>query len=213
MVSAYEAHIINVTAHPEIALKVDITEVDFGTVFPEEWFTVEKRVTTSISFCEDSQTRVGNIYFDVYAQWKPIPGTEPTEYYNWLGDGLYLGFYNDPQTPPATILAGDLTNVGAAPASMPGHKLALDKDVAGNDLVVQKFPLPPDLSCLVIGLDVPVFEGYWNIDTDVPTKPSGMSGPSYVIPKLLPTGAPNPAWNPDGVDLGLDIVIQVTGID
>ncbi len=36
MVSAYEAHLINVTAHVENALEVDTTPIDFGTVFPEE---------------------------------------------------------------------------------------------------------------------------------------------------------------------------------
>ncbi len=36
MVSAYEAHIINVTAHVENAMSVNKDDIDFGTVFPQE---------------------------------------------------------------------------------------------------------------------------------------------------------------------------------
>jgi hypothetical protein len=59
---------------------------------------------------------------------------------------------------------------------------------------------------------VPVFEGYYNPETDVAVKPSGRNAPSWVIPKKLPSGQDNPAWNPEGVDMGLDIIIQVTDI-
>ena len=207
-VSAYEAHLINVTAHVETALAVDVKPIKFGTTFPEEWFTRDLSITTSISFCEDTQTRVGDIYFKVYAAWKPIPGTDPVEYYNWLGDAIYLGFYSD-QVPPDNILASDLMCVGPAPASQPGFKPAM----GGAELLVAKFALPPDESWLVIGLDVPVFEGYWNEHSDVATKPSGLSGPSMVIPKKLLTGADNPAWDPNGTDLGMDIIIQITNIE
>jgi len=205
-VSAYEAHIINVKAHVENALDVDTRSIDFGTVFPEEWFTKDVSITTSISFCANDQRRVGTIYFKVYAAWKPLP--DDSEYYPWLGEAIYLGFYED-VVPPPNLLATDLVNVGAAPTGPPGTKPAL----GGAEFAVHKYPLPPDESYLVIGLDAPVFEGYWNEHTDVTTKPSGLSGPSQVIPKLLPDGSSNPAWNPAGVDLGVDIIIQVTGIE
>lgn len=205
MVSAYEAHIINVTAHVEKALNVDPSSVNFGTVFPEEWFTRNVFVGLSTSFCADTQTRAKRVYFKVYAAWKPDGAGG---YYPWLGDALYLGFFAD-QVPPANLLADNLTNVGPAPAGPPGFKPVL----GGTQFVVNKFPLPPDVSYLVIGLDVPVFETYWNEDTDVATKPSGLSGPSYVIPKKLPDGSDNPAWAPSGVDLGVDIIIQVTNIE
>jgi hypothetical protein len=64
-------------------------------------------------------------------------------------------------------------------------------------------------------LDVPVFEDYWNEDTDVESKPSGRNAPSWVIPRYLDPPdnlITNPAWDPDGVDMGLDIIIQVTDI-
>jgi hypothetical protein len=186
-------------------MDVNLKRIDFGTVFPEEWMTRNVKITTSNSFCADDQVRVGTIKFKVFAAWKPLP--DGSGYYPWLGDAVYLGFFKD-QVPPAGLLADDLVNVGPAPAGPPGVKPVLN----GLEFMVEKFPLPPDVSYLVVGLDVPVFEGYWNKHTDVPVKPSGKDGPSYVIPKYLDDGSPNPAWNPDGVDLGLDIVIQVTDI-
>ena len=39
--SAFEAHVINVTAHIENALSVDTTPIEFGTVFPQEYLEEE----------------------------------------------------------------------------------------------------------------------------------------------------------------------------
>jgi hypothetical protein len=59
---------------------------------------------------------------------------------------------------------------------------------------------------ITIGLDAPVFEGYYNPLTDPEPKPSGLNDPTLIIMKN------DPRWNPDGVDLGVDIKIQVTWI-
>ena len=206
-VSAYEAHLVNVTAHVENALDVMSGKIDFGTVFPQEWFTEGVIITTSTSFSADDQLRVGDIYFKVYAAWKPLPVGHPDYpgFYPWLGEALYLGYYANtadypPPADPKPILAGgDLVCVGAAPSGPPGVKPAL----GGAELLCQKFPLPTDMNLLVIGLDVPVFADYWNEHTDVATKPSGLSGPSYEIP----------TFDPDGVDLGVKLIIQVTRIE
>jgi hypothetical protein len=214
-VSAYEAHVVNVTAHIENALDVDPDFIDFGTVFPEEWFTREVYIGTSNSFCEPDQLRAKSIKFKVYAAWKEYPVGHPLApgYYPWLGDALYLGWFPDDGSgntppPPNPVVSDNLTNVGPAPQGPPGVKQVLNN----AEIQIKKFPLPPGYGYLVIGLDVPVFEGYWNEHTDVETKPSGLSGPSYEIPKKLGDGSDNPAWNPDGVDLGVDIIIQVTDI-
>jgi len=45
--SAYEAHVINVTAHIENALTVNTTPIEFGTVFPQEY--LERTFTVSLS--------------------------------------------------------------------------------------------------------------------------------------------------------------------
>ena len=46
--AAFEAHIINVTAHIENALSVDATPIDFGTVFPQEYID-DENITIALS--------------------------------------------------------------------------------------------------------------------------------------------------------------------
>lgn len=48
--SAYEAHVINVTAHIENALSVPTKEISFGTVFPQEYVDETFTMTLSQSF-------------------------------------------------------------------------------------------------------------------------------------------------------------------
>ena len=65
--SAYEAHVINVTAHIENALKVlpFSKELVFGTVFPQEYAEKPIWITTSESFCDSDQRRVLNIDYKI----------------------------------------------------------------------------------------------------------------------------------------------------
>jgi hypothetical protein len=59
---------------------------------------------------------------------------------------------------------------------------------------------------VVVALDVPVFEGFYNPLTDPEPKPSGLDDPTVIIAK------DDPRWDPDGVDLGVDLKFQVTNI-
>jgi len=71
--SAYEAHVINVTAHIENALKVTPPEeMTFGTVFPQEKIIKPLLITTSDSFCSLTQTRVSTIDYKIVQKPKPI---------------------------------------------------------------------------------------------------------------------------------------------
>lgn len=194
MVSAFEAHAINVTAHVENALVVDTPHVAYGTVFPEEWVVKKFNVTVSPSFCQPTQINHSKVYYRVYVQEKPG--------YLWLGDALYLGV--DP--PVASPLAADLTwvGLGASPVlmTMPDVNPDYDGDVTTQSLK-KTSPGLDFLDTIVVALDTPVFKGYWNSLTDVNPKPSGKSGPTVVL-----EGARNV---PSGIDLGVDLVIQVTG--
>jgi len=69
-ISAYEAHVINVTAHIENALSVDAKELLFGTVFPQEYLTRDFNITLSQSFMAEPTADDVNY---VIAQ-KPKPG-------------------------------------------------------------------------------------------------------------------------------------------
>ena len=72
--SAYEAHVINVTAHIENALKVlpFSKELVFGAVFPQEYMEKPIWITTSESFCEGDQRRVLNIDYKIVQKPKCI---------------------------------------------------------------------------------------------------------------------------------------------
>lgn len=73
LVSAFEAYVINVTAHIENALFVHPESLEFGTVFPQEKLNSTMFVTFSESFSAKSQERVGNVDYVLKEKPKPRP--------------------------------------------------------------------------------------------------------------------------------------------
>ena len=55
MFAAFEAHVINVTAQIENALNVPVSEIKFGTVFPQEHLNQPLRIALSGSFMEEDR--------------------------------------------------------------------------------------------------------------------------------------------------------------
>jgi hypothetical protein len=192
-VSAYEAHLINVKAHVENALLVNTDELDFGTVFPEEWLVAHRTVQLSESAVGEWEAdRLQAVEVKIFAECKPHP---EGGFYNWMGYFTYVGWNVDDN-------ANNMILVGDPPAQCPGAV-----EVAGP------FVLDSDLpNNLYIAIDVPVFEGYYNELTDPTPKPSGLNAPTYIIKKFLDDGSPNPLWDPNGVDFGVDIKVQVVNI-
>src|SRR3989344_5884078 len=70
MFSAFEAHVINVTATIENALSVPIKAIDFGTVFPQEYLKESLGITLSDSFL--AENRVDDV--DYFIRQKPKCG-------------------------------------------------------------------------------------------------------------------------------------------
>ena len=68
--SAYEAHVINVTAHIENALSVPTTPIIFGTVFPQEMVTNDFTMGLSTSFL--AQSRVNAVDYKIVQKPKCI---------------------------------------------------------------------------------------------------------------------------------------------
>lgn len=212
MVSAYEAHTINVTATVENALSVDYSRIHYGTVFPEEWLKKEFSVGTSGSFCSPEQTDRMNIDYEIWCEWKPktfdpITG-EPTSWYPWLGDALWLALEPvvDINGDGEINLADDFsprtvwTNIGDPPATKPGARKVL-----GPLTLTKPGPGIGDTDFWRLALDVPVFEGYYNPWTDVPIKPSGLDAPTVIIDEQDDPDR----WYPEGILLGVDLKIQV----
>jgi hypothetical protein len=207
-VSAYEAHVINVRAHVENAMLVPSAPIEFGTVFPEEWIVKDFRVQHSTSFCWDDQWRVDSFNYSVYVEWKILsdngtPGdTSDDTYYKWLGDALYIGI--DPAVEKPEAIGGNLKWVGPdPPATQPGALWVMD---CPQPIYKQKSGTQNRSDKIVVAMDVPVFEGYYNPLTDPEPKPSGLNDPTVIIAK------DDPRWDPDGVDLGVDLKFQVTNI-
>ncbi len=71
MFAAFEAHVINVTAHIENALNVDTEEIAFGTVFPEEYY--DRTFTVSLSSSFLASERVDDVRYTIAQKPKPRP--------------------------------------------------------------------------------------------------------------------------------------------
>jgi hypothetical protein len=221
-VSAYEAHVINVKAHVENALAVNTTEVNFGTVFPEEWITVHREIKLSESAESELEDDLIAVNFSFFAEWKECNGQmgyflDPqtgawdggtANYCQWMGEFLYVGFdVNDD--------ANQMALVGPALAGPPSAQMITPACATGQ-------LTDADPHQLYIAIDVPVFEGSYNPLTDMlqpdgsyALKPSGLDHPTYIIPDGTNKYSPDPrhpAYNPDGMDFGVDLKIQVTDI-
>lgn len=76
LMSAYESHIINVTATIENALYVHPESRDFGVMFPEQYKKLGTFVTFSASFSATDQTRVSKVDYKIVQKPKPRPAYE-----------------------------------------------------------------------------------------------------------------------------------------
>ena len=208
-VSAYEAHTINVKAHVENALTVDTTEVNFGTIFPEELMIAHRDIELSTSAVAELGTQepgdLKSVTIQMYAEWKPVPANvtvvpvvldaDNNEYYAWLGDCLYVGF-------DASQITGPLDGfvlVGPADAGPQSAQEILTTKVLNDTFRTTQ---------LDIAIDAPVFRGFYNEYTDVPVKQNGMDHPTWIIEEDDMYGR----YIPDGVDLGIDLKVQVIDI-
>jgi hypothetical protein len=230
-VSAYEAHTVNVTAKVENAILMEIADIDFGTIFPEEWLYEHGNVGLSTSAqTEQGDGSIGDldeVDVTLYAEWKadaaktanwygddPDHPTTPgvgwhtyAGYYNWMGDCLYVG------TPVGTCLATDsgMVLVGAASAPPPSAQVT-GLIYTFND---------QQTATVYVAIDAPVFRAHYNSVTDAAwqadqqtTKPSGKDVPTWIIEEYYPVGSQtlNPLHSPGGLDLGIDLKFQVTDI-
>ena len=198
-VSAYEAHTVNVIAKVENAISVSTNETDFGTVFPEEWISQHFSANLSDSFCE--QDRVNTVNISVWAEWKvKDDGVTP---YPWLGEAMYIE------------VNGSQGYIGPNITAPFGAQPALDASGAQMQALIDKDPattLIEDEVTIYVWLDVPVFEDFYNENTDVPDKPRAAWADTL---SGTPMGDPSmklPPDTPQGYEMGLDLKIQVVDI-
>lgn len=86
--AAFEAYVINVTATIDNALSVDVSAIDFGTVFPQE--EIDTSITLSLSDSFLSEDRVDDVEYVIRQKPKcgfPIPDTDPVQYSDYAQVG------------------------------------------------------------------------------------------------------------------------------
>jgi len=202
-ISAFESHVINVTAHIENALKVlpSSGELIFGTVFPQEYHEKRIWITTSESFCESDQRRVLNIDYKIVQKPKCI--NEAGEYVPVDYDTHECpdGYVEMPSLcpylskTPVYIDEPPYTDYGVPAFHDPSDPLSIATGTINKD---------EDLSDeWIIDLAVPCFEGYCAQDW-----------PAFVA-QYNPDADPHdytPPANLESSTFGCDLWVEATAI-
>lgn len=195
--SAFEAHIINVTAHIENSLSVNTYEIEFGTVFPQEKLEQSLNIYLSDSFSD--QERVDLIDYKIVQKPKPLDPQNAEWCHNWVTQNGLLapiepGFdlfsnkeYLEKCYPPLCFyLSKEPDNNPANDTGLPAyHRLT---DIAYGTLQTGEDP-----------------SDQWTIDLDVPCF-KGQCAQEWQHPGWEPPAELNEAT------FGCDLWVEVTGI-
>jgi hypothetical protein len=191
-VSAYEAHIVNVTAHVENALVVP-EEYVVGTVFPEE--VVQWNICWALSESFIAQDRVEDVKYALFWEDKEIDWTKDPDACDPDDNDLY-----EPLWPYITLSTGDTNDWVGTVAPLPGA-------VAWGVLI----NVSDNTDCWHFRFDVPVFDDWYNPTTD-PKVPSGiLDDTQYCVVEETYTAPDGTVITGDvpHADLGSDLKIQV----
>ena len=220
---AYEAHIINVTAHIENALYVHPDSIAFGTVFPQEY--VERQVTIEMSDSFRSEDRVDDIEYVI----KQKPKCEciydevddPDEFDRYCTKGQYAPVnYATHKCPDLMDDAGNTLYVAMQSLCTYLSKVDADPD-DNNDTSHPSYYVPekvdgstttpahcikpgPDATGRLSKIENDLLD-LWTIDLKAPPF-DGYVGQDW------PAGCPVLGGDPDGQDFGCDLWIEITEI-
>lgn len=199
--SAYEAHIINVTAHIENALSVHDDEISFGTVFPQEY--LERQFTVQLSDSFLAEPRVWDVQYEIVQKPKCICDA-PQEILCEEGDYAPVDYATE-ACPEGFVemenLCPFLSKMDADPGDqndygVPSYYVEGDPDVC-------RTPSPEVATGMLYKGEVSDIVDLWTVDLKVPPV-AGYVGQDW------PAGCPTVAQN--DVDYGCDLWVEVTGI-
>jgi hypothetical protein len=197
--SAFEAHVINVTAHIENALKVTPNApIAFGTVFPQEYFERNLFVTTSQSFCEGDQRRVLNIDYKIVQKPKCVNAAGQYIPVNYWNEECPDGYTKMPLLCP--FLSKTPVYEDDPPYTDYGVPAFHGPDAVATGTINKDEDL---LDEWIIDLAVPCFEGYCSQDYD------------EFVHSHNPLADPHDfeaQGNPTGTNFGCDLWFEVTDI-
>ena len=221
MFAAYEAHVINVTAHIENALTVHPDEIAFGTVFPQEYTERDFTVELSTSFL--AEDRVYDVEYVIkqkpkcecdYPEFLP-DGTSNPDYKMYCVEGQYAPV--DYATHECPVDYTEMLSLCPYLSKMPKYEEA--GDIGIPSYYVDESPAGPSANDYCTPLhnpDTDIAYGYldknmddimdeWVVDLKVPPF-DGYVGQDW------PENCPVLGGSPDGQDFGCDLWIEITGI-
>lgn len=210
-----------------------------STLFPEEFFKQHYDIALSDSFLDQNgdetidtvggnhTARVNTIEYEMFAECKEDPNASPPAYFRWML-GIWVGTGDQTPLPsggPFTNFNGmtslgdaDGTTGNAATTYSNGTNDCGSKTPGSTNIVrslgtgflfttqANNVSTANLGDVLGIAVDIPVFEGFYNQFTDVNPKDSGLNFPTAII------GTGDHRFFPDGVDMGIDIKVQIIDI-
>jgi len=216
-VSAFEAHIINVTAHIENALGLDTSAIAFGTVFPQEYVTRGFKVSLSSSFlaqCTDPAVpgcRVDEVNYKIEQKPKPIwpkPTPSCTQGYTTEEEARVYCKANPSDTnccykDLCKFLSKISTDAGTVSEPSYFHPAVVSPSPTPAFCATPS-PAPATGNFDLSDADA-LKEHNWLVDLKVPPVKGfvGQDWPASCASYTVPT---------DGADYGCDLWIEVTGI-
>ncbi|MEK7519735.1 MAG: vWA domain-containing protein [Patescibacteria group bacterium] len=167
MFSAFEAHVINVTAKIENALSVPVSEIDFGTVFPQE--KLDKQFDVSLSQSFKDEDRVDDVEYYIRQKPKCWDGNETTPTFGRVTEDAQGNF---------VCVDEGFTMLPILCPYLSKHELTTDGTQQENDTGINAFhglpgswTLATTLATQVTGRlakSVQDFTDTWNVDLRVP---------------------------------------------
>ena len=218
--SAFEAHIINVTAKIENALSVNPTEIMFGTVFPQEHLFKDLSIALSQSFI--AEDRVDDIAYTIKQKPKPKDvepdGLLKPDFNMYKEGGQFYGQlygytidndtdraeYCHRMSPADASDLNDLYYINCYPVLCPYLSKTPD-DAPANDTGVPAFHDPIEVALGYLSkIDQDIVDN-WIIDLDVPCF-NGQCAQDWTHEGWeLPTGLEHETF-------GCDLWIEVTRV-
>ena len=197
--SAFEAHVINVTAHIENALNVHPKALEFGTVFPQEY--QEKQFTVELSSSFNSETGADSVTYVIKQKpkcWDKATHKlyAPVDYATHLCPADYEEMLS---------LCPFLSKVDSDPADAndTSHPSYFVKGTTDScDPIDPATPRPDATGTLDKPNDL---ADSWTVDLKVPPV-AGYVGQDW------PASCKNWVVSKDGESYGCDLWIEVTGI-
>ena len=220
--SAFEAHIINVTAEIENALSVNPEDINFGTVFPQE--QLDRNLTISLSQSFQDEERVDDVEYVIRQKPKcgiPEPGTGP----DTSSPQLYSSYMQATDGPNGTFECPDGSIM--LPLLCPylsKHKVDTGETIDGPDIdafhgPIENWLMADTLANQVKGRlakSLSDFEDTWKIDLKVPCF-GGYCAQDWddYVRKINPEVNPSQYIQPIEREhdlFGCDLWVEVTGI-